>query len=49
MRINKETNELVFKEKALPVIESMILGRFHMNVAVYRNPKNIANQRIYKF
>lgn len=41
-------NELVFKEKALTVIESMLLGRYHMNIAVYWNPKNVANQQLYK-
>ncbi|NQX83330.1 MAG: HD domain-containing protein [Mycoplasmataceae bacterium] len=40
--------ELVFKEKALTVIESLILGRYHMNIAVYWNPKNVANQILYK-
>lgn len=48
-RIHPETNELVFKEKALPVVESMLLGRYHMNVSVYWNPKNVANQQLYKF
>lgn len=48
-RIHPKTNELVFKEKALPVIESMLLGRYHMNVSVYWNPKNVANQQLYKF
>ncbi len=41
-------NKLVFKEKALTVIESMLLGRYHMNIAVYWNPKNVANQILYK-
>lgn len=48
-RIHKETQQLVFKEKALPVIESILLGRYHMNVSVYWNPKNVANQQLYKF
>ncbi len=39
---------LVFKEKALTVVESMLLGRYHMNIAVYWNPKNVANQITYK-
>ncbi len=42
-------NQLVFKEKALSVIESMLLGRYHMNIAIYWNPKNVANQRLYSF
>ncbi len=41
-------DQLVFKEKALTVVESMLLGRYHMNIAVYWNPKNVANQMIYK-
>ncbi len=41
-------NKLVFHEKALTVIESMLLGRYHMNIAVYWNPKNVANQVTYK-
>ncbi len=41
-------DNLVFKEKALTVVESMLLGRYHMNIAVYWNPKNVANQIIYK-
>lgn len=41
-------DKLVFKEKALTVIESMLLGRYHMNIAVYWNPKNVANQLLYK-
>ncbi len=41
-------NKLVFKEKALTVIESLLLGRYHMNIAVYWNPKNVANQTLYK-
>lgn len=41
-------NKLVFKEKALTVVESMLLGRYHMNIAVYWNPKNVANQMLYK-
>ncbi len=41
-------NKLVFKEKALTVIESLLLGRYHMNIAVYWNPKNVANQILYK-
>ncbi len=41
-------NKLVFKEKALTVVESMLLGRYHMNIAVYWNPKNVANQITYK-
>ncbi len=41
-------NKLVFHEKALTVIESMLLGRYHMNIAVYWNPKNVANQITYK-
>lgn len=48
-RIHPRTQELVFKEKALPVIESMLLGRYHMNVSVYWNPKNVANQQLYRF
>ncbi len=40
--------ELVFKEKALTVIESMLLGRYHMNIAVYWNPKNVANQMLFR-
>lgn len=48
-RINEKTNELVFKSKALSVIESLILGRYHMNLAVYWNPKNVANTSLYKF
>ena len=47
--IHKETNELVFKEKALSVIESLLLGRYHMNISVYWNPKNVANTMLYKF
>ena len=47
--ISKETNELVFKEKAISVIESLILGRYHMNISVYWNPKNVANTMLYKF
>ncbi len=41
-------DELVFKEQALTVVESMLLGRYHMNIAVYWNPKNVANQVTYK-
>ncbi|BDU67851.1 MAG: HD family phosphohydrolase [Candidatus Tyloplasma litorale] len=41
-------NQLVFKEKALTVIESLLLGRYHMNIAVYWNPKTVANQMLYK-
>lgn len=41
-------DELVFKEKGLTVIESLLLGRYHMNIAVYWNPKNVANQMLYK-
>ena len=48
-QIHKETNELVFKEKALSVIESLLLGRYHMNIAVYWNPKNVANTMLYTF
>ena len=48
-RISKKTNELVFKEKAISVIESLILGRYHMNISVYWNPKNVANSMLYKF
>lgn len=40
-------DELVFKEKALTVVESLLLGRYHMNIAVYWNPKNVANQFLY--
>lgn len=40
--------ELVFKEKALTVIESLLLGRYHMNLAVYWNPKNVANQVLFR-
>lgn len=47
--ILKDTNELVFKEKALSVIESLLLGRYHMNIAIYWNPKNVANTMLYKF
>lgn len=43
-----EENKLVFKEKALTVVESLLLGRYHMNIAVYWNPKNVANQLLYK-
>ncbi len=42
-------DKLVFKEKALTVIESMLLGRYHMNISIYWNPKNVANQRLYSF
>lgn len=41
-------DQLVFKEQALTVVESMLLGRYHMNIAVYWNPKNVANQVTYK-
>ncbi len=41
-------DKLVFKETALTVIESMLLGRYHMNIAVYWNPKNVANQIVFK-
>lgn len=47
--IHEETGELVFRESALPVIESMLLGRYHMNIAVYWNPKNVANQQLYAY
>ena len=42
-------DRLVFKEKALAVIESMLLGRFHMNISIYWNIENVANQRLYTF
>lgn len=41
-------DQLAFKESALTVVESMLLGRYHMNIAVYWNPKNVANQVIFK-
>ncbi len=48
-QIHSKTNELVFKEKALSVIESLLLGRYHMNISVYWNPKNVANTMLYTF
>ncbi len=41
-------DKLAFKESALTVVESMLLGRYHMNIAVYWNPKNVANQVVFK-
>ncbi len=32
--------KLVYSQKALPALEEMLLGRFHMNEAIYHNYKN---------
>ncbi len=42
-------NNLVLSYKCLSSIEKMIIARFHMNQAVYNNPKNVSNSQLFVF
>lgn len=42
-------DKLVFSHKALPALEAMLLGRFHMNEAVYHNNVNESFSQLAPF
>ena len=42
-------NILVFKEATISTIESFVLGRYHMNISVYKKPKNLGYQSLFDF
>lgn len=42
-------NQIVYDYKALPSLEAMLIGRFHMNEAVYHNYRNESHSQLLIF